>query len=236
MVRWSILLCALCCLAVTSQAAVTLGQVDDFEDGATMGWFVPQATHPAPPENIATGGPGGADDNFLRLRAFGNLGAGSRLSVLSDSHWGGNYVLTGVSHIAMDVNNFGPDSVSLRLLFEDLNPTPGPPLNLALSATAVEVPANSGWMRIVFAVRPADLIGGGLGTVQGALENADLIRIFHNPAAQFPGPPTGPPPVTVTLGVDNITAAQIPEPRTLWTIGMGLVAGSFVSRRFGREN
>jgi hypothetical protein len=47
----------------------------------------------------------------------------------------------------------------------------------------------------------------------------DTLRIFHNPAAAFPGPAVGIPTVNAVLGVDNINAT--PEPRT-WAL---LVSG-----------
>jgi hypothetical protein len=114
----------------------------------------------------------------------------------------------------MDVRNFGPDDLHLRLLFEDFPDAPGqPPDNLALSADAVVVPANSDWVKVMFAVTPAALAGAGFGTVEGALTDVDTIRIFHNPLPEFGGPGAGPPEVNAVLGVDNITAV-VPEPST----------------------
>lgn len=186
-----------------------------------MGWFVPQR-HPSPPENIVTGGPAGAGDNYLQLTAIGGGGPGSRLAVLNESQWSGNYLALGLGSITMDVNNFGPDDLYLRLLFEDFPAIPGPPDNLALSANAVFVPAGSGWVKAVFPVFPAALVTGGLGTVEGALAGVDTIRIFHNPDPTFPGPGVGIPVVNAVLGVDNITASAIPEPATWALMGTGL--------------
>ena len=53
--------------------AVTLDQLDNFQDGTPMGWtnggLAPTVT------NISTGGPAGAGDRFIRVTADGN-GAG----------------------------------------------------------------------------------------------------------------------------------------------------------------
>jgi hypothetical protein len=122
----------------------------------------------------------------------------------------------------MDVNNFGPEDLHLRLLFEAFS-MPGPPDHLALSANAVVVPANSGWTRIQFPITPADLVIDTFGTVTGALTDMDTLRIFHNPDPTFPGPGVGIPTVNVTLGVDNITAL-VPEPGTVWLLAGGLLA------------
>jgi hypothetical protein len=209
--------------------AVTIGHIDDFSDGTTMGWFVPGAS-PFPPVNIATGGPAGAGDAYLQLQAVGGNVAGGRLSVLNDeSVWAGDYIAAGIRTILMDVNNAGPDDLFLRLLFEDFPAAPGPPDNVALTTDVVYVPANSGWVRIGFAVGPADLVSAGLGTPVGALTDVDTIRIFHNPDPTFPGPMVGIPPVVATLGVDNIEAA-VPEPQTVsLMIAGGLVL--FFARR-----
>ena len=90
MIRHILVLCSF----VTGIHAVTVGQVDTFEDGTTMNWFVPGA-HPFPPANITTGGPAGVNDNFLMLTATGNPGAGGRLAVLNESQWQGNYLALG---------------------------------------------------------------------------------------------------------------------------------------------
>ena len=190
-----------------------------------MGWFVPGAS-PNPPTNESDGGPTGAGDAFLMVVATGISGPGGRLSVLNDSQWAGNYL--GVTSIRMDVNNFGPSDLYLRLLFEDLEGF-GPPVNLALSANAVLVPANSGWISIEFLISPADLVVETFGTVEGALANTDTLRIFHNPNATFPGPPTGIPPVNATLGIDNISA--VPEPGTILLFAAGILALFAVFRK-----
>ena len=48
--RKQLLVWSLCAAAAS---AATLGHIDDFEDGTTMGWFVPSPGHPAPPEPAA---------------------------------------------------------------------------------------------------------------------------------------------------------------------------------------
>ena len=220
-------------LLAPHQAAqgVTLGQTDTFEDGTTMGWFVPGVS-PVPPANVSGGGPGGAGDAFLRLSALGAAGPGSRLSVLNDSQWTGDYLAAGVTAIRMDVNNFGPETLHLRLLFGDFDGA-ATPANLALSASAVIVPAGSGWMVVDFPIGLTDLVVDTFGTVMGALSDTDTLRIFHNPDPTFPGPGAGIPPVTATLGVDNISAqslaSQIPVPPIVLLVLAGLV-GLLVQR------
>lgn len=201
-----------------SLPAITIGQLDTFEDGTTMGWFVPGVS-PNPPANEPNGGPEGTGDAYLKLTATGSNAPGGRLAVLNESQWSGDYLTAGVTLILMDVNNFGPDDVYARLLFEDFAGA-GPPVNLALT-DAVLVPAGSGWQRVAFSIQESNLIAL-IGTASGALANVDTIRIFHNPDPDFPGPGVGIPPVTTLLGVDNITAA-VPEPSTLSLLTVGLL-------------
>jgi hypothetical protein len=204
-------------LAAASQAVV-LGQIDTFEDGTTQNWAVnllgQGGSHPFPPANIPTGGPFGADDNFLLMKSFGGSGAGNRLVVLNPAQWSGDYTSAGVFGIEMDVNNFGPTDLKLRLLFE--NPIAGPPTDLAISSTAITVAAGSGWQKIVFSANPGDLTAllGSVGTV---LSNTTLLRLYHGDASGFPGEP-----ILGELGVDNILA--VPEPATMAALGLGALA------------
>jgi hypothetical protein len=209
----------------TPAAAVSVGQVDTFEDGTTQGWLVGLlgATSPAPPANQASGGPAGADDNFLLLTAIGGVGAGNRLVVINLGQWAGDYTAAGVTAIRMDLRNLGDTELSLRMFIE--NPTAGPPTDTAFSTTPFVLAPGSGWQSAVFPIAAADLTAGA-GSVATALSTATAIRIFHSAAAGFPGEP-----IVAQLGVDNITA--VPEPGAAWLMGLGLagLAAGAVRRR-----
>ena len=122
----------------------------------------------------------------------------------------------------MDVRNFGPDDAFLRLLFAD--PAGASPTNIAIT-DAVFVPGGGNWTSIDFDVSASSLIAI-LGNPATALTNATELRIFHNPSPTFPAPPTGPPPVTLTLGVDNIQAVPESSSSRLIGAGMFLLIGS----------
>src|SRR5687768_4371857 len=100
--------------------AVTVGQIDTFQDGTTENWFAGGgpfgAVPPVPPTNIPTGGPGGSTDRYLHIAATGGSGAGSRLTAINGTQWTGNYLTAGVNAISIDVNNLGTTDLSLRLL------------------------------------------------------------------------------------------------------------------------
>ncbi|RPI47509.1 MAG: hypothetical protein EHM59_04180, partial [Betaproteobacteria bacterium] len=167
---------------IPAARAIGLGQVDTFESGTTLGWQVGSGGHPAPP-TLATGGPAGSTDHFLQLEALGGDGPGSRLAVFNAAQWAGDYSAAGVTRIEMDVFNFGPSDLSLRLLFLDFEAMN--PVNMALSADAMFVPAGSGWIRISFPTAAAALFAQS-GSAAAALANADELRLFHNPAMAYP--------------------------------------------------
>lgn len=208
-------------LSLPSQA-VTLGQTDTFESGTTEDWRInllaignPPAA--ALPQNIADGGPAGIGDNFMRLTAIGGGGAGSRLTAANAfGAWAGDYSSAGITGIRMDLRNSGATDLLLRLAFE--NPNGGPPTDLAVSAVGIELPAGSGWMSVLFPIHPAALTPQ-FGSAADALSTTTVLRLFHGPDPEFPGPA-----LTAMLDVDNITA--VPEPATwvLWAGGALLLA------------
>lgn len=215
-------------LASPSGLAIPLTP-DTFEDGTTMGWSVPGLS-PNPPSHVSDGGPGGAGDAYLQVVATGLDGPGGRLSVLNGAQWMGDYLAAGINAITMDVRNSGPDDLFLRLLFENFGALPGPPTDLAVTLADILVPAGSAWMSIAF-----DLSGANLsalaGTVNGALSDVNVLRLFHNPVPGHAGPPVGPPVVNATLGVDNISAVSaVPEPHTSMLL-LGAVAAYLLVRR-----
>ena len=221
-------------LALTSLTASTAWSapltIDDFEDGTTEGWIVgapAEGSHPNPPENISTGGPAGAGDAYLQAQATGGAGAGSRLSVLNLSQWTGDF--TDVTAIGMDVNNFGPEELALRLLFVNFAEPGGFPTDVAWTLAPVIVPSGSGWDDVLFSLSLANLFAP-FGTVAGALADVDEMRLFHNPQPSFGGPGIGAPAVVATLGIDNVDAitniTAIPEPSSVLLMLAGLGAGA----------
>ena len=215
----------------TLMYAVTIGQVDNFEDVTTQNWVINllgMGSPPSPPANIPTGGPAGVGDNYLRLTSTGILNtAGSRLVGVNYMHqWTGNYIAAGITSLSMDVNNLGNTDLYLRLLFAD--PMDAPPDNEAFSTTPIFLPAGSGWRSVVFPVGPGFLTTT-TGTALAALTNTTELRIFNGTLTGGPVPAT----VQAQLGIDNITAAGVPEPATFALLGVGfaILAGAYRRKR-----
>ncbi len=194
---------------------LSIGQRDTFEDGTTDGWTVAVLGMGSPPlpVNVPGGGPGGADDNYLKLTAL--EGVGSRLVMINVSQWTGDFIAAGISGILMDLNNLGMTDLSLRLLFSD--PMGGPPTNQAFSKVPVKLPVGSGWTSAYFSIAPADLTAS-IGSATAALHNTTELRLYYGLAPGFPGEAVA----AASLGVDNITAT--PEPASAVLLGSGLLA------------
>ena len=206
--------------------AVTINQVQTFDD-PNHNWIIGAGPGPGTPASVplALGGPGGASDPYLSIVSTGGDGPRSRLTAQNFGQWAGDYTAERITHILMDVRNFGSTDLSLRLLFVAFGAMG--PANVAFTTNAVFVPGSSDWQTVQFDVSPSALTAT-LGSATNALSNAGELRIFHNPSPSFAQ--RNLPAVIANLGVDNITAAAIPEPAT-WTLLIGGVLAMAVVRR-----
>ena len=199
------LLLLTCLLQPVAGSAVTLGQIDNFQDGTTQNWAIGGAVPTqALPVNVPTGGPGGDGDAYLRLTALGasTPTVGSRLSVFNEAQWTGNYLAAGVNAITMLVKNLGTTDLSLRLVLANFPVDGFAPDIMAMSTAPVFLPAGSGWTPVIFPLGPGRLTAI-VGAVQAALTTPGELRLVHNPTVSWP-----PPRVVASLGVDNIKAER----------------------------
>lgn len=169
--------------------AVTLGFKNDFEDATTQGWA--NGSGVADPSNINTGGPLGANDNFLRVISD-NSGSGGKLTCFNNSAtWLGNYLLAGVTALEMDFKNFGTSALTMRIAFKSGtggSATPG-----YSTTTGIVVPADGTWHHVSFAISASSMTGiNSPAAFNTFMTNPGQLRILHSANPSITG--------------DNITA------------------------------
>ncbi|HXI84886.1 MAG TPA: hypothetical protein VNL17_12440 [Verrucomicrobiae bacterium] len=198
--------------------AVTLGQIDNFQDGTADGWHTGGGTQPS---NIATGGPGGSGDQYMRVISTGGFGTDSRLVILNTSQWLGNYTGAGITGITLELANFGAQPLSMRLAFFISKP------NGYAATTAFSLPADANWHQAFFPLIASDFTAVGTPGISfdNMLTNfTGQLRILDSASPSVEGDP-----IAATLGVDDITA--VPEPSVFALVVGTLVA--FVGLRRG---
>jgi hypothetical protein len=181
-------------------AAITLGQVDDFQDGTAADWIG------ANPINEENAGPDGTGDNALSAESFGGIGPGSRLTINNTLQWVGDWTAAGVTQITFDILNPGEENLTIRLGLAGPESVSGGGFGDAYATTTGQVlPADDQWHSMVFEVT-ADAwtyvgVFGGSG-IETALTDVTQFRVLHNPALSFNGDA-----VAGSFLIDNITAA-----------------------------
>jgi hypothetical protein len=184
---------------------VTLGQIDDFENGLVGNW----AGHFPSISNVTTGGPTGPDDNFLQITASGAASGGSRLVAYNTNQWMGNYTAAQITSIAMDAKNLGESAIHLRLAFGN---------GTAISSTwfastnPIVLSVGSAWQQASFSLSATTRISGA-ATLGAVLTNVQAIRVLSSVDLPQVGPGGGASGdvILATLGIDNITAAGAPQ-------------------------
>ena len=105
--RWAWMGSVFTVLLTTLAFAITLGQIDDFEDGSTANWFTQGGSVTF--TNINNAGPMGAGDNAL------NADVPARLVITNETQWAGNYVAARVTQISLDVRHQYSFPLALRI-------------------------------------------------------------------------------------------------------------------------
>ena len=192
----------------SSEAALVLGPISDFQDGTTQGWGVPVGT-----DNTANVGGGqlGPGDRFIRLQNEGPVG---RFAMRNASLSGG--ISSDVTAIVLDMirpsNGAGGESAEIRLvLYEETN---GNGTRWSTTTAAI-VPPDNTWNTYTFPIREADLTrqAGSTSTYADLLANFDRLVLRHDPG----GVSIGGSALPGFLGVDNIVA--VPEPSAVLLLG-----------------
>ena len=145
-----LLLSILAVLSLTAApaAAISIGQLDDFNDLDPAGWEYAAAGNLTV---MASGGPGGPLDPFLHLMTDGVSAPGGRPVITNDDQWAGDYTAAGVDAIAGDFMNGGDVELSVRIGFE------GSGGARYVSTVAITLPPDDQWYHLAFDLDPAEL-------------------------------------------------------------------------------
>jgi hypothetical protein len=207
--------------------AISVGQIDDFEDGTLQGWQMGIASVTNSfMTNISDGGPVGVGDNYLEVTSDSSVSfGGSRLTFFNRQQWTGDYTAAGITAIAMDLKNFSSsEALNMRLAINGgFGPSTSMTGGVFTSAASISLDSGSGWTRAVFSLLPGDLIAisGGRGgnttgnDVQATLANVLELRLLNSATPDWSGLRT-----TATLGVDNIHAVPLPPALALFASGL----------------
>ncbi len=225
----SAILLSLALLQPGTARAISVGQIDTFEDYTLQGWRMGVASvTDSHMSNIADGGPAGTGDNFLRVVADGTNVAGGRLTFFNSLQWTGDYTAAGITAIAMDLNNLSAsEPLNLRLAINGgfVDPSGTSIIGgVFATTTSITLDVGSGWTRVVFSLLPDDLtpVSGSRGPnptgndVGATLANVEELRLLNSATPDWNGLP-----VVGTLGIDNIQA--VPLPPALALFGSGLL-------------
>jgi len=162
-----------------ASSQISLNQIDDFEDYTTKNWTKGSSSS-LPNQNIATDGPNGTDDNFLRVQSDEDSWSNSKLVTFNNAQWQGDYIDEGITYISMDVRNSGSNTIQLRLAFENDQWTNDPKWS---STNAIAILPGEGWQTIVFPIDENSLTRlGHTNSYNGDFNDITEMRIIHNDA------------------------------------------------------
>ena len=209
------------CTAAAPATAVTLGQIDDFQDGTTQAWMT-GPVNPNPPVNVPDVGPAGLGDHSLQITSAGAFGPGSRFVAFNAAQWAGDYPTAGVDLIVLDVNNLASVTLNLRIALDGAG-------GRFVTMASVPIAVGSGWQTVALSIAPADLTSAGGLDVNATLGAVTQLRVISAANPTFQGDV-----ITAQGLVDNVIAAPEPAESVLLSAGLALV-GLLARRRALRK-
>jgi hypothetical protein len=176
---------AMLALPLPCRAQITVGHVNNFQDGTTQSWLGANV------EAVANAGPNGAGDTALRASATGApLGPNSKLIVFNNTDsWTGNWTAAGVVQISLDVRNPNAFPLTLRLGIAGPDGFFGGGGGDAHSTDGIEVAGDNAWHSITFDVLADNFTSFSPMYPEPAAALADVthFRVLHHPEHSFIG-------------------------------------------------
>jgi hypothetical protein len=214
----SILPALVLCVSAVSSAQVVLNQVDDFQAGHNHNWG-----GGSNPVNIATGGPAGAGDRYMRISS-----SGSNLATYNVFQWSGHYPAAGVDRIEVDLKNTGSNPLVIRLVLFSHSGARWSSLN------SVSLPVGSSWTHATFAIAQSNFQQTlGTGSWNDLITDVERMMFRHEPVIS-----SGGTAVVGQLGIDNISAfeAMSTSFTELFTINVGIFGSGSLSELTEPDN
>jgi len=181
-----------CFFLFSTKAQVVAGQIDDFEDGTTQGW-VEGTSSPNPPINISTGGPLGANDNFLQNISSGTGTAGSKMAFFNDTQWTGNFTIQEVVAIKFDAK-VETNDLNLRVAFDGAG-------GQFATTNAISLTQGSGWNSVSIPILAGDFTATGGFDINQTLQNVSRMKFLSSSTPSWVGDR-----IAATIELDNIEA------------------------------
>jgi len=166
-------------LSASAVRAVTLGQVDDFQDGTVQNWGENFTSFNF---NAPDAGPGGVGDNALRVDGT----VVPRVVTFNETQWTGDFTTAGITQISLDIRNQYTFDLELRLGIANGALTAQGIGDSYVSAESVNVPNDGAWHTIVLPILASDFEPTSRNNTVPpdaavALTNVTHFRILHNP-------------------------------------------------------
>lgn len=217
-----------CFALARSAGAVSVGQIDTFQDGTTANWDNGEIIGTTPVTNIATGGPAGAGDRFIQVTSDG-VGSGGKLTAWNREQWLGNYIAAGVTAIEVDLRNQSSVSLSIRLAFKE-GPGGGASAPGYLSQAMV-LPVGSGWQHFTISLLPANLIPVNSPAPWNTFFIGEVRFIHAVGTTSLSGTS-----IVGQLGIDNIQAVPEPTISALFAGSLLALTGTWLRGKFPRAS
>ncbi len=195
-------------------SAVVLGQVDTFQDGTVMLW----TGAPGYQSNVATGGPAGAGDRYMRVTSDGGPFSGGKMAMYNTTQWSGNYNAAGVKVVTVHFRNEGATNLTMRLVLFDVFA-----LTQWVSTVSQAVPPDGVWRKYTYIlVESAMTRTAGAESFANTMGNCNRMMFRHES-----GPPSnGGQSIVAQLGIDNVSAlAGVSVSPSAVFIDAGLLSG-----------